>query len=106
MNSNQIILSDLKKHLSKNFDKPIQDVILFGSQAVGYSKEGSGFDVLVVLNSDYDWKDEGKVLDLCFDINLKYDIIIDLHLLSKSEIVSPRGKQPVFVNALKKGLYA
>jgi len=45
-------------------------------------------------------------MDLCYDIDLKYDIVIDVHILSTNELESLRGKQPIFINALRTGLYA
>jgi len=32
-------------------------------------------------------------------------ILIDVHLLSKKEIKSPGGRQPIFINALKTGIH-
>jgi len=81
-------------------------VILFGSQARGDSKEYSDYDVLIVLDKDYSGKDENQILDLCYDIDLKYNILIDAHLISSKELTSIRGRQPVFVNAIKSGIHA
>ena len=100
------ILSDLKRHLLKNYNKPVKDIILFGSQARGDSGEYSDYDILIILDNDYSGKDENKILDLCFDIDLKYNILLDVHLISKNELTSVRGRQPVFVNALNSGIYA
>ncbi len=100
------ILIDLKSHLIKNYGNSVKDVILFGSQARGDSKKYSDYDVLIVLEKDYSGKDENQILDLCYDIDLKYDILLDVHLLSSNEMKSIRGKQPVFVNAIKSGIYA
>lgn len=106
MNDNQQILLSLKSHLVQNFDKPIKDIILFGSRARGDSHSNSDYDILIILDSDYNWNDENRILDLCYDIDLKYNIIIDVHLMSREEIGSLRGKQPIFVNAIKTGAYA
>ena len=46
-------------------------------------------------------KNENQILDLCYDINLKYNIQIDAHIISISEIDSCRGRQTIFINALK-----
>ena len=81
-------------------------MILFGSQARGDSKEYSDYDVLIVLDKDYSGKDENQILDLCYDIDLKYNILIDAHLISSKELTSIRGRQPVFVNAIKSGIHA
>ena len=102
----QKILADLKQHLQKHYGDSIKDVVLFGSQARGDSSEYSDYDILIVLAKDYSGKDENKILDLCYDIDLKYNILIDVHLLSQREMKSKRGKQPIFINALKSGLYA
>jgi len=100
------ILQDLKNHLLKNFDDSVKDVILFGSQATGKSHEFSDYDVLIILDKKYSGKDENRILDLCYDIDLKYEILIDVHILSASELGSARGRQAVFSKAIKSGIYA
>ncbi|MFO7881942.1 MAG: nucleotidyltransferase domain-containing protein [Kosmotogaceae bacterium] len=102
----QKILSDLKEHLNQNYNGPINEIVLFGSHARGESTEDSDYDILIVLDNEYSAKDEDVILDLCYDINLKYNILIDAHILSIREIKSIRGKQPIFVNALKAGIHA
>ncbi len=106
MIDNHKILADLKEHLIQNYDGLISEIILFGSHASGRSTRDSDYDILIILENDYSAKDENVILDLCYDINLKYDILIDAHLLSQKEINSIRGKQPIFVNALKNGIHA
>lgn len=100
------ILQDLKTHLIKNLGDWVKDVILFGSQAKKKSKEFSDYDILIILNSEYSGEDENRILDLCYDIDLKYDILLDVHILSKSELNSIRGRQSVFSKAIKSGIYA
>ncbi len=106
MNDKLKILKDLKNHLEKNSTKHIVDVILFGSQATGKIKEDSDFDVLIVLDDVYNRKDEDNILDICYDIDLQYNILIDAHIISKSEIHSLRGRQAIYYNALTHGVYA
>ncbi|MDX9883451.1 MAG: nucleotidyltransferase domain-containing protein [Prolixibacteraceae bacterium] len=106
MIDNQNLLADLKSYLIRNYGESVVDVILFGSRANGDSKEFSDYDVLIVLDKKYSGQDENAILDLCYDIDLKYDILLDVHLISKNEIKSARGRQPIFINALKSGLYA
>lgn len=100
------ILKELKNHLQHYYKNTVKDVILFGSQAKGNIKTDSDFDVLIVLEDDYSRKDENTILDLCYDIDLKYNIIIDAHIISQSEIDTIRGKQPIYFNALHNGVYA
>jgi predicted nucleotidyltransferase len=103
---NRIVLLELKNHLIKNFGDTVKDVILFGSRARGDSEKFSDYDVLIVLGDDYSGRDENAILDLCYDIDLKFDILLDVHIISEIELTTTRGKQPIFINAVKSGVYA
>lgn len=106
MSGYQEILADLKQHLQKYYSESVKDVVLFGSRSRSDAKKYSDFDVLIIIDGDYTGKDENKIFDLCFDINIKYNILLDVHILSEKEVASIRGRQPIFNNALKSGLYA
>ena len=101
-----VIMRDLKGRLQDQYAASLNNVVLFGSQAKNNANEYSDYDVLILLNEDYTKEDEGRILDICYDIDLKYNILIDAHLLSIKEMNSKRGMQPIFVNALKNGVYA
>ncbi|HAH22997.1 MAG TPA: hypothetical protein DCL77_04415 [Prolixibacteraceae bacterium] len=100
------ILIDLKSRLQDQYSASINNIVLFGSQANNNATEFSDFDILILLNHDYTKQDEDQILDICYEIDLKYNILIDAHLLSIKELNSKRGRQPIFVNALKNGVYA
>jgi uncharacterized protein len=101
-----VILRDLKGHLQKGFNESVKDVILFGSKLHGNSTDNSDYDILIILDKDYNDNDENRIYDLCYDINLKYNIIIDAHLISQRELNTLRGKQPIFIKVVQTGLYA
>lgn len=101
------VLHELKQLLRKHFRHAIQDVILFGSQAKGTAEEDSDYDVLIVVNGDYDWRMRDEITDIVYDLELKYDILFDKHLISTDELHnSMRGEQPVFTDAIQHGVYA
>jgi predicted nucleotidyltransferase len=100
------ILDEIKRHLRKNFGDSVKEVILFGSQTSGHAKEYSNYDILIILDKTYTGEDENRILDLCFDIDLKYDIVLDVHIISMKELNSLRGRQTIYINALKTGIYA
>jgi len=106
MTNNITILNDLKTHLKKHFGNEIKDIILFGSRISNKAVNDSDYDFLIILQEKPDWQKRRLISDLCYDIDLRYNIITDTHVLAESEINSLRGKQPIFQKAIKGGLYA
>jgi predicted nucleotidyltransferase len=107
MNDEKNILKELKQLLRQRFGEAIKDVILFGSRTAGTAHEDSDYDMLIVISGDYDWQFREQVSDIVYDLELKYDVLIDQFLISTGELQnSLRGAQPVFVNAIKNGVYA
>jgi predicted nucleotidyltransferase len=102
-----MIVKELKRDLVSSFGDDINDVILFGSQASGKSAEDSDYDILILLSHDYDWRYRNLLFDKAFDVGLKYQVLFDLHLLSSNERNnSLKGKEPIIIHALEKGIYA
>lgn len=102
----KVILNDLNNLLRARFEDNLKDVVLFGSQANGTAHKNSDYDFLILLKEKVDWKVEREISDLCYEIDSKYDIITDFHILSEGELTTIRGRQPIFVDALANGLYA
>ena len=100
------ILEDLNFLLKSRFADDLKDIVLFGSQINGQSHNDSDFDILIILTKKADWKIEREISDLCYEVDLKYNIITDTHVIGEPELNTLRGKQPIFVNAIAKGLYA
>jgi len=105
-NDKILILTDLKHCLKNLLNDKLKDVVLFGSQITDKSKDDSDYDILILVKDKADWKLERKISDICYEIDLKYGILTDTHIISEPELNSPRGKQPIFVNALNKGFRA
>ena len=107
MDNRTKILKDLKAHLQSKLSDNIKEVILFGSQASSVSsKNNSDYDIVILLKRKPDWKMKRMISDLCYDIDLKYNIITDTHLLTEKEVHTLRGKQPIFQNAIENGIHA
>lgn len=100
------VLNDLYSLLKSRFADKLKDVVLFGSQVEGKVHLYSDYDFLIILKQKADWKTEREISDVCYEIDLKYNIITDTHILSEPEFNTLRGKQPIFVNALSNGIYA
>ncbi|HEY5508122.1 MAG TPA: nucleotidyltransferase domain-containing protein [Paludibacter sp.] len=107
MNANKKeILKDFSQLLRLRFSDDLKDLVLFGSRTTGKAKKDSDYDFLVILKQKVDWKTEREISDLSYEIELKYNIVTDTHVLAESELSTLRGKQPIFVNAITKGLHA
>jgi len=99
------ILHDFNQQLRQRLLDNVKDLVLFGSQINGKAKNDSDYDFLVILKQKADWKTEREISDISFEIELKYNIITDTHILAESELNTLRGKQPIFVNAIEKGMH-
>jgi len=100
------VLKDLSLLLKNRFSDDLKDIVLFGSHAYGKAHKDSDYDILVILKQKADWKTEREISDICYEIELKYNIITDTHIIGESELSTLRGKQPIYVNAISNGLHA
>jgi uncharacterized protein len=101
-----LIIRELKDHLNLNLNNTIVDVILFGSRARGTANKDSDYDIVIVINSNDDRKIRKRINDLCYDLELKYNIFLDTQVISKNELdYGLRGKHPVFRIAVKEGIH-
>jgi predicted nucleotidyltransferase len=100
------ILNELKDILSKNLGSNLKEVILFGSHAYGGAHADSDYDFLIILKEIPDWKMKRRISDYCYDLDLKYETFLDVHILGEEELNTLRGKQPIFQTALEKGIRA
>lgn len=101
------LAKEIKHHLNRELNHIVSDVIIFGSQLTGQATKDSDYDVLIVLNTNYDHKLQKLINNLCYDFDLKYNIFLDTQIISEFELKDGiRGKHPVIKNALKEGVHA
>ncbi len=107
MKRNLLILKEIKTNLVHVFGDRICDVILFGSRSRKQSSAVSDFDVLIILNDHFEWMEKNKIRDLCYDIALEYEIIIDSKIIALPDIENKFwGKHPLITDAIQNGIYA
>jgi len=107
MEKHLMVLKEINDCLTQKFNNKIKNVVLFGSQISGKNTPLSDYDILVVCNEQYDWRFKNEIINSCYPIDLKFDIITDVLLISDYELNHTlRGSQPIFQNALKNGIYA
>mgnify|MGYP002636134132 CR=1 FL=1 len=101
------ILQNIKIRLKSVFYSRIADVILFGSQAKNTANEISDFDILIVTSDLFTWQERGMVRDLCYEVSLDFDILIDSKIIAQTEIENKFwGKHPLITDALNFGIHA
>jgi uncharacterized protein len=101
------LAKEIKQYLNDSLDNIVSDVVIFGSRVKGQATKNSDYDVLIVININYNRKVQKSINDLCYDLDLKYNIFLDTQIISEFELKnSIRDKHPVFKNALKEGLHA
>lgn len=100
------ILNDIKIVISDKYPDKIDKIILYGSHSHGNAKDYSDYDILIILRGDCNWKIENEIIDLCYDIDLKYNIVTDIKVISNDDLDLPKGKQHYIKNAIQDGIYA
>ena len=98
------IAQKLKRILFQRFGDITDRIILFGSRSKGTSQPDSDYDILIVLKTDYDWIMENDILDACYQIDLEYNLLTDIKIISLQELKSLKGKQPFIVTAVAEGI--
>ncbi|NJE29790.1 nucleotidyltransferase domain-containing protein [Thermococcus sp. 18S1] len=77
------VVRRIKNVILKEFSKRgvnVEEVLLFGSRARGDFREGSDWDVLVVISEDIDRK---KYRELWYSVYRHVDVPLDLVIVSK-----------------------
>ena len=63
------------------YEEKIQRAALFGSKVRRNSKKYSDVDILLIVTDD-DWKFRKAVNNISSDIELKYDVLLDVRVIS------------------------
>ncbi len=66
-------------------DYPVSKVILFGSKACLADELESDIDLLVLTTRELPWREKDNIINSLFELQLKYDIIFDVLIVSEKE---------------------
>lgn len=101
------LAKEIKELLIGRLGETIHDIVIFGSRVNQKARPDSDYDVLIVLDGDDTRKTRRAISDLCYDLELKYNIFLDTQIISRDEIDHGiRGKHPVIVDAINEGIHA
>ena len=101
---NKKAMKELKKLLIRKYPNQIDRMILFGSRVENKENEFSDYDILLILNKTYNRNFEENVLDIAYDIILKYDILADLKFITNDELKTIKGALPFVQSAMNNGV--
>ncbi|MBD3251760.1 nucleotidyltransferase domain-containing protein [Candidatus Uhrbacteria bacterium] len=99
--STKKIVQELKRNIESKYR--LNQLVVFGSSARGDSSKGSDIDVWVCLN-ELDRHIEEDLFDMAYDMELKYDCLIDLLAVSEKDLKGQIGKAPIQKNILSEGV--
>lgn len=94
---------ELKNELLKSF--PGVELILFGSKARRDFEEFSDIDILILVDKNVDHRLKDNIIEIAYDIELKYDIVFGFVIENKKSWRSSRYKvMPLYQNVQREGI--
>ena len=78
-------------------------ITFFGSRNRDDFSSESDFDIVVLFSRKPRWQEENDILDIIYETELKYDIIIDAKVYHDQEV--KKRNTPFRVNVLREGTF-
>jgi len=104
--SKKLEIEDLIKEISlvlKNKYSSFKGIYFFGSRLKGNYKSDSDFDMVFAFDSDIDWRFRKDIIKVIYEIELKYDIFIDVKVYNIKDIKEPNT--PFRQTVLEEGVF-
>lgn len=97
----KIIVEELRERIASQY--PLRQIRVFGSAARGDATKESDIDVWVCLAKLNREIEEG-LFDIAYDVELKYDCLIDLIAVSEQDLDGKIGMAPIQRSILSEGV--
>lgn len=95
------IVSELKSRIAAKYS--LKEIRIFGSSARGDRRPESDIDVFVHL-SHIDRQTEEDLFDMAYDLELKYDCLIDLIIIDDRNLRGDSGTAPIYEQIRTEGM--
>ncbi len=96
---------ELKKRLQERYGERLVRFLVFGSYARGEHSWESDIDIFVTLQGCVDTITEFVVWDLAFEIELEFDVILDVKVYSEEDILNTiLGVTPFVETVMEEGI--
>jgi len=97
------IISLVKKWFTEQYQDNLESIILYGSQARNEAKEYSDIDILIVLKTTFNYREEiAKTSYFIADLSLEYDTVISRAFISAQRF--QEEKNPFVLNVKREGI--
>ena len=98
----ETVIRELNVKLGRKYDDFL-GVTFFGSRNRDDFSSESDFDIVALFSRNPGWQKENEILDIIYEVGLKYDIIIDAKVYHSEEI--KKQNTPFRVNVLREGTF-
>ena len=99
----KILLGEIKKLILSVY--PSSEIILYGSRSKGLEKEGSDWDILVIVDQDLRERDKIGIQNQIYEIELATSEIINVVVHTRKEWSSPLFQaMPFYANVMNEGI--
>jgi len=95
------IVEELRERIADQYQ--IREIRVFGSSVRGDTRKESDIDVWVCL-AELNREIEERLFDIAYDMELKYDCLIDLIAVSEQDLAGKIGIAPIQKNILSEGV--
>ena len=101
---NMTLLYKMKSLLDNEFGGLVDKIVLFGSRVDGTARDYSDYDVLVIVNKTIGWEMKDSIRSVLYDLNIEYDILLSVQVISEPELHTLLGRQPYIRQAIETGI--
>jgi len=98
----EIVLSMIKKHVMEI--DPTAEIILYGSRARGDARPDSDWDILILVNTEVDYKREQVFRHSLYDVELELEEALSTFVYNKQDWKSRHWMTPLYKNIAKEGI--
>ncbi len=96
---------ELKKRLQEQYGDRLVRFMVFGSYARGEQTPESDIDIFVTLHGTVDGKTEFAIWDISYEIELEFDVILNVKVYSEEDIQHTIiGATPFVETVLEEGI--